>query len=205
MVKFLRNSLSSLAALSLALMLGGCQSYNDRAWKTVEFVSSPERATVFINGKNCGLTPRQERLSCTHSYDVRFSLPGYFDETCTLEPFMTEDGQWDLLERMEVTLLEITPEMMALREKLDRENAPKTSGAEPAKPAKISAAEEFLALEPPVNFTEFRLREKMLKNLLNRGEITQEEYNDIHEKLYSSYNENRLLKTPRLGTYENGQ
>ena len=33
-------------------------------------------------------------------------------------------------------------------------------------------------------------------------EITEEEYRSLHEKLYDAYNENRLLKAPRLGTYE---
>lgn len=205
MIKLFRNTFLCLAILPSVLALVSCRSYNDQAWKTVEFISSPERATVFINGKNCGLTPREERLSCAHSYEVRFSLPGYFDETCTLEPFMTEDGTLDITDRIEVGLAEITPEMVAIRENLERQATPKKDDTDSSKSTKISPAEEFLALSAPINFTEFRLREKMLKELLRRGEITQKEYSDIHEKLYSSYNENRLLKTPRLGTYESGQ
>ena len=74
------------------LFAGGCRSYNDEVWKTVDFASTPDRATLFINGENCGLTPRTARLSRSLSYEVRFSKPGYFDENRRIEPSGAEEG-----------------------------------------------------------------------------------------------------------------
>ncbi|MGN0860690.1 MAG: PEGA domain-containing protein [Candidatus Spyradosoma sp.] len=206
-----KHLLKSFAlAFFCCLFFVGCRSYNDKAWKTVDFVSVPERATLFINGKNCGLTPRTERLSRYGSYEVRFSKPGYFDEDCRLEPFEEEDGSFDILDRVEVELLKISPETLALRERLERgesagaaEARAELAAAEAEKTEGMSlAAVEFSKREKPTDFTDFRLQEKALKRLLGRGEITEEEYRSLHEKLYDAYNENRLLKAPRLGTYE---
>ncbi len=186
--------------------LVGCRSYNDRAWTTVDFVSEPERATLFINGRNCGLTPRTERLACAGSYEVKFSKPGYFDSDCRLESFEGSDGLPKLSDRVEVKLVKISPETLALRERLANGNpadAPAVPAAEQPDTGKMSpAAVEFSAREKPTNFTDFRLQEKALRSMLQRGEITKAEYHALHEKLDKSYNEKRLLKAPRLGTYE---
>lgn len=219
---FLRTPATVASCLLFGLFLNGCRSYNDSAWKTVDFVSSPDRATVFINGKHCGQTPRTERLSRYGTYDVRFSKPGYFDEDFLLEPTNDADGKPDLLGRVEVELVRVTPEALASRERppsaADGNAAEAAAGtsaaagnaAEAAAGTSAAAGEngaspaavEFSKREKPVNFTDFRLQEKALRGLLMRGEITESEYRALHEKLYSSYNENRLLKAPRLGTYE---
>lgn len=210
MKKFLKASLSLVACAFVCLLANGCRSYNDSAWKTVDFVSVPERATLFINGKNCGLTPRTERLSRSGTYDVRFSKPGYFDEDCLMESIIGEDGLPDILDRLEVELVKITPETLAAREReasgAEKSNVPtavsESAGTPPPAAGMSAAAVEFSKREKPTNFTDFRLQEKALRRLLLNGEITESEYRAIHEKLYESYNENRLLKAPRLGTYE---
>lgn len=182
-------------------LFSACGHYNDRAWKTVDFESSPDRATVFINGRNCGLTPLTERLSRSGSYSVRFSKPGFFDETSDIESFVDENGRADIVERVSVTLRE------AVAEAENPAAVPATettaSAAAPAsEKSALTPAQEFSALPAPTDFTDFRLREKDLKNLLQNGKITETEYETLHEQLYNAYNENRLLKTPRLGTYE---
>lgn len=204
------KSFSKLLALAFCgfLFLVGCRSYNDREWTTVDFVSAPERATVFINGKNCGLTPRTERLSRSGSYEVKFSKPGYFDADFRLESFEGADGLPNLLDRVEVELLKISPETLALRERLARGESAEARADLAAAAKKTEgmshAAVEFSKREKPTDFTDFRLQEKALRRLLQRGEITEDEYRSLHENLYKAYNENRLLKAPRLGTYENG-
>lgn len=181
----------------------------------MDFNSVPGEATVFINGKNCGLTPRTERLSKHGSYEVRFSKPGYFDENFVLESFEDDNGLPDILDSVDVTLVKITPETLALRERLERERAeaaaavaaPSEEAAAPQVVAEDNsgmspAAREFAARAKPTDFTDFRLQEKALKRLFQSREITEAEYDSLHEALYNSYNENRLLKAPRLGTYE---
>lgn len=181
----------------------------------MDFNSVPGEATVFINGKNCGLTPRTERLSKRGSYEVRFSKPGYFDENFVLESFEDDNGLPDILDSVDVALIKITPETLALRERLERERAEAAAAAgtpsADAAPEVAAAgdnngmspaAREFAARAKPTDFTDFRLQEKALKRLFLRREITEAEYNSLHEALYNSYNENRLLKAPRLGTYE---
>ncbi|MBP3302093.1 MAG: PEGA domain-containing protein [Opitutales bacterium] len=182
----------------------------------MDFNSVPGEATVFINGKNCGLTPRTERLSKHGSYEVRFSKPGYFDENFVLESFEDDNGFPDILDSVDVALVKITPETLAQRERLERERAEAaavagTASAGAAAPENSygednsgmsPAAREFAARAKPTDFTDFRLQEKALKRLFQRREITETEYNSLHEALYNSYNENRLLKAPRLGTYE---
>ena len=203
-----------LAGFVCALFCG-CRSYNASVWKTVDFNSVPGEATVFINGKNCGLTPRTERLSKHGSYEVRFSKPGYFDENFVLESFEDDNGLPDILDSVDVTLVKITPETLALRERLERERAeaaaavaaPSEEAAAPQVVAEDNsgmspAAREFAARAKPTDFTDFRLQEKALKRLFQSREITEAEYDSLHEALYNSYNENRLLKAPRLGTYE---
>ena len=203
-----------LIALGACVFFGACHSSGNSAWKNVEFISFPENATVFINGRNCGLTPRTERLSRRGSYEVRFSKPGYFDENFVLEAFQGDDGLLDILDNVEVSLVKITPETLALRERLERERseqaAASVAGTPPQEAAVESgsgegmspAARAFGSRPKPTDFTDFRLQEKALKRLFQRREITESEYNTLHEALYNSYNETRLLKAPRLGTYE---
>lgn len=204
-----------VVAAVFCFCLCACRSYNDRIWKKVDFASSPAGATVFINGKNCGLTPRTERLSTLGSYRVRFSKPGYFDEDIVLESFKGEDGYSDILDSVELDLVKITPETLAQRERLAQEAlrtggelsagtpVPSEQDASGESPAGASpAAIEFAKRAKPTDFTDFRLQEKALKRLFMRGEITEKEYHSLHEDLYNAYNENRLLKAPRLGTYE---
>lgn len=208
MKKLFRKIIVCAVGIFLVAGLGACRSYNDRLWKTVDFVSTPDQATVFIDGKNCGLTPTTLRLSRSRSYEVRFSKPGFFDEDCLLETFTREDGSKDILDSIEIALVKITPESVAERERLARERATDGTGAGTSASARGNAegpspaAVEFSKLGKPSNFTEFRLREKTLKRLLSSGEITEDEFRKLHEELYSSYNENRLLKAPRLDTYE---
>ena len=200
------------------LFAGGCRSYNDEVWKTVDFASTPDRATLFINGENCGLTPRTARLSRSLSYEVRFSKPGYFDENRRIEPSGAEEGAPDLPDSVIVELTKITPEALAARERRLREqqaaDAPQTEPGGEGVPATSAenasaqggvspAAAEFARSPKPANFTDFRLQEKALKDLLLRGKITEDEYRALHEKLDAAYNEKRLLKAPRLDTYEN--
>ncbi|MBQ6704558.1 MAG: PEGA domain-containing protein [Opitutales bacterium] len=215
--RFLKICFFLFAGFVCALFCG-CRSYNDSVWKTVDFNSVPGDATVFINGKNCGLTPRTERLSKRGSYDVRFSKPGYFDENFVLESFEDDNGLPDILDSIDVALIKITPETLALRERLERERAeaatvvatgtPEADSTAPEVAATEEnsgmspAAREFAARAKPTDFTDFRLQEKALKRLFQRREITEAEYNSLHEALYNSYNETRLLKAPRLGTYE---
>ena len=199
----------------LSALFSACRSAGDSVWKEVDFVSTPEGATVFINGKNCGITPRTELLSRLGNYTVRFSKPGFFDEDIILESFMNENGQADILERVELSLVKITPESLALRERGAQSSAEVAAtvpadaadGNAPAVAPSASggmspAAREFAARAKPTDFTDFRLQEKMLKRLFQRKEISEEEYRALHEALYNTYNENRLLKAPRLGTYE---
>ena len=214
MVNRLLKACFSLISLGACVFFGACHSNSSSAWKDVEFVSSPENATVFINGRNCGLTPRTERLSRRGSYEVRFSKPGYFDENFVLEAFQGDDGLSDILSNVEVSLVKITPESLALRERLERERseqaAASLAGTPPQEPvvessadgAMSPAARAFSARPKPTDFTDFRLQEKALKRLFQRREITEAEYNTLHEALYNSYNATRLLKAPRLGTYE---
>lgn len=207
----LRKVVCFLSVAGFCALLCGCRTYNDSVWKTVDFNSVPGEATVFINGKNCGMTPRTERLSKRGNYEVRFSKPGYFDEDFVLASFSDDRGMPDILDSVEIDLVKITPETLALREQLARdrmpagtqeEAAPAEVVAEAPTPGLSPAAREFAARPKPTDFTDFRLQEKALKRLFLRGEITEAEYNTLHEALYSSYNENRLLKAPRLGTYE---
>ncbi len=204
------KSLSKLFVLAFCglFFLVGCRSYNDRAWTTVDFVSEPERATLFINGKNCGLTPRTERLARAGSYEVKFSKPGYFDADYRLESFEGKDGLPTISESVDVKLVKISPEALAERERLARGGSADANGnvaPEQKSPENMSpAAAEFSKREKPTDFTDFRLQEKALRRLLQRGEITEDEYRSLHENLYKAYNENRLLKAPRLGTYEKG-
>lgn len=196
----------SVCGIVVATLFGACRSYNDRAWRSVEFVSDPPRATLFVNGKNCGLTPREEILDRRGNYEVRFSKPGYFDETVVIASFVGADELPDIVDKIDIRLEKITPDALSARE---RPASPEKSENAPAKavsagtPAGMSpAAAEFSKREKPVNFTDFRLQEKILLRLLENGEISQEEHRTLHEELYKSYNETRLLKAPRLGTYE---
>lgn len=199
----------------LCVFFSACRSSGDSVWKEVEFTSEPQGATIFINGKNCGTTPRTELLSRLGYYSVRFSKPGFFDEDVVLESFTDENGRADILESVELSLVKITPENLALRERESQgaavagscvpvaekqavaENAVPVSGAEMS-----PAAKEFSLRAKPTDFTDFRLQEKILKRLYQQKKITEDEYHTLHEALYNTYNENRLLKAPRLGTYE---
>ncbi len=216
MIQRLSKAYFFLFAGLVCVFFCGCRSYNASVWKTVDFNSVPGEATVFINGKNCGLTPRTERLSKRGSYEVRFSKPGYFDENFVLASFEDDNGLPDILDSVDVALIKITPEALSLRERLVRERA--EAGVVAGTPSAGSvasevavaeedngmspAAREFASRAKPTDFTDFRLQEKALKRLFLRREITEAEYNSLHEALYNSYNENRLLKAPRLGTYE---
>lgn len=218
MIRRLRNISLCLIFAATCVLFSACRSYNASVWRTVDFVSAPEGATLFINGKNCGLTPRTERLAKSGNYEVRFSKPGYFDEDVVLESFVAEDGRPDILDSVDVALVKITPESLSLRERLERERTAQSesdqnSGNATPQPvvavtpeneasSMSPAAKEFASRPKPTDFTDFRLQEKALKRLFRRGEITEAEYNSLHEALYNSYNENRLLKAPRLGTYE---
>lgn len=206
MKNYLRKSLSGAGIFLLCLNFVGCQTSTNHDWKRVEFISEPERATVFINGKNCGLTPHSELLSRSGSYDVRFSIPGYFDGTCSLVSYINDEGRPDISNRIELALEKITPEALAEREMtLAPKPAPATEkkeGASEKGTGASPAAVEFAQRPTPTDFTDFRLQEKALRRLLKNGSITHEEYCTLHEKLYEAYNENRLLKAPRLGTYE---
>ncbi len=195
-----------VACVAVIPSLSGCRSYNDHVWRTVSFVTEPDRATIFINGKNCGITPGKERMDRRGTYEIRFSKPGYFDEVVVLESFTNSDGAPDILDSVEVQLEKVTPEGLAARERLlsqgEKEATPLPVVPATEQGAMSPAAIAFEKQEKPINFTDFRLREKELLRLFNAGKITQEEYKKLHNDLCDSYNETRLLKAPRLGTYE---
>lgn len=211
----IKNIVVAVFFSCLCVFFSACRSSGDSVWKEVEFSSEPQGATIFINGKNCGTTPRTELLSRLGYYSVRFSKPGFFDEDVVLESFTDEHGRADILESVELSLVKITPESLALRER-ESQNASLVEDAGvaaekqsaggndvPASGAEMSpAAREFSLRAKPTDFTDFRLQEKILKRLYQQKKITDDEYHTLHEALYNTYNENRLLKAPRLGTYE---
>lgn len=166
----------------------GCRAHDgNAAWKTVEFVSEPDRATLFINGRNCGLTPRAERLDRSASCEVRFSKPGYFDEDRELVPVVPRAGApADIPDRLEVTLVKITPESAAARA-----SAGTPAGDDSRGNSMSPAAAEFSAQGAPANFTELRLREEALDRLFRRGEITEDERRSLLEALHDAYGKKR--------------
>lgn len=179
-----------LAGLCVFLCaLTGCRAHDDgAALKTVEFVSEPDRASLFINGRNCGLTPMSARLDRGGSYEVRFSKPGYFDEDRVLAPVARRPGApADIPDRLEAALLKITPETAAAR----ASSAGTPASAVPRGNGGMSAAAaEFAAQDVPANFTELRLREETLDRLFRRGEITAEERGLLLAALREAYRKN---------------
>lgn len=194
------------AALALAAALfSGCRSRGDEAWKNVRFVSSPDEATVFINGKNCGLTPRTTQLRRDTAYEVRFSKPGFFDENCSIVPAIGENGVPDIVGRVEVSLTRITADTSAARERERRGNAETSAGTADGAGALTSpAAIEFSRKAFPSDFTERLLLESELKTLAQSGAISAEEYEALRRRFSAGTNgEEQGGKTPDFADAEN--
>lgn len=191
MRNFLKKSFFLGGCLAFCWAVSGCRSVGNDDLKQVDFVSDPESATVFINGKNCGLTPLSESLSRAGSYDVRFSLPGYFDETLTIIPRQNEEGIFDIPDRVEVVLRKISPG--ALQDagtrsvEIKTEKADLLSGTKTMSPAAVN----FLNRPTPANFAELRLEEGVLRQLLERCSITEEEFRILTARLRDAYRSER--------------
>jgi len=161
---FMKTSFAKKLAQALvclfATLVAACVSTDGNAKKNVDFISTPDEATVFINGENRGLTPLRLRLSNDSSYSVRFSKPGFFDEDFLVEPTANARGNAELADRVEVALQEATG---------------------------TSAVSEISSRQPPADFTEFRLREKEIGELFQQGKISTEERTALLEKLRADY------------------
>jgi len=143
-----------------AALAAACVSSDGNAKKNVDFISTPDEATVFINGENRGLTPLRLRLSNDGSYSVRFSKPGFFDEDFLVEPTINARGNAELADCVEVALREATG---------------------------TTAVSEISSRQPPADFTEFRLREKEIDELFQQGKISADELDALLEKLRADY------------------
>lgn len=147
-----------------------CVSDDGIVKKDVDFISNPDEATVFINGENYGLTPLRVSLPVDGSYSVRFSKPGFFDEEFLVEPTTDARGNANLARRVEISL--------------------RRAADEPA-------AAEISSRSTPVDFTEFRLREKEIRDLLQNGKISEEEGLALLEKLRADYDSFLNAGTPQ--------
>lgn len=199
-------SFCAMLALAAALV-SGCRSRGDEVWKNVRFVSSPSEATVFINGKNCGLTPRTTQLRRDTAYEVRFSKPGFFDENCSIVPVIGENGVPDIVGRVDVALTRITADASAARERERRGNTEVPAGtAVGAGTLASPAAVEFSRKAHPADFTERLLLESELKNLAQSGAISATEYEALRRRFSAGTNgEEQGGKTPDFPDAENGK
>lgn len=183
----MKNSASVLALLAgtvcIAMLAAGCRSRANDTVKNVAFISTPDEATVFINGKNCGLTPHEALLDRNGFYEVRFSKPGFFDENRVIEPKRGADGVSDIVGRVEVTLVRVSADALTVRERRSGGNATDGSVEGTGADAAMSpAARELFSRERPTDFTERLLLEDELKDLLRRGAISREEYDALRDR-----------------------
>lgn len=163
------------------MLLFGCHTSEKGAFRRVDFFSEPERATVFINGRNSGLTPLSVQLERSKSFDVRFSRPGYFDGFCVVEPCLGE-GNGNISTRVELVLERITQDALFKK----RESV--ISGEEKSEIDSDKVA--FLMESTPTNFADFLLKEKELFRLFKNGVISDAEFRTIRERLREIYHEN---------------
>lgn len=171
----------------VAVLATGCRSRGEDVWKNVRFISEPDEATVFINGKNCGLTPRTAQLRRDSAYEVRFSKPGFFDENCSIVPAVGESGAPDIVGRIEVSLTRITADASVSRGRDMRGNvAENAESGGRADELSSPAAIAFSRRARPSDFTERLLLESELEDLVQSGQISGREHEVLRRRLFSA-------------------
>ena len=78
------KSLCSICALLSPLLIISCGSIVNGSKQSVGFSSSPDGATVSIDGMPRGRTPITIELERDEDHTVRITLPGYYPYSATL-------------------------------------------------------------------------------------------------------------------------
>jgi hypothetical protein len=73
-----------IIALSLSILVG-CGAILKGTKEGVHFTSSPDGATVIVNGVERGTTPLKLSLAAKETYTITFRKPGFEDKTVVIE------------------------------------------------------------------------------------------------------------------------
>jgi len=79
MVDFIKSALVAILCFSLVVSSLGCATIftGGRPNQRVHFSSTPQGATVLVNGKSIGITPLSSQLDRKANHQVRITLAGY--------------------------------------------------------------------------------------------------------------------------------